>query len=415
MSKRKILIIDDDMSQLELLDIFLTGKGYTVACAPSISEGLNLIAVFKPDTLILDVRLPDGDGLELLRNLRDKDKEIKSIIITAYHDMETTVKAMKIGAFEYITKPIDVNVLEIAVQRLFEPVESKEPDNHKFKKSLQQRGPIIGNSSSMKEIFKSVGMLSENHVTVLIEGETGTGKELIAKAIHSYSTYSNQPFIAVNCSAIVGTLLESELFGHEKGAFTGALFTKKGKFELAKNGTLFLDEVAEIPLELQAKLLRVLQEREFERVGGEMTHKSKARVIAATNRNLEEMVHKNNFREDLYYRLSVARIYVPPLRDRKEDIIPLIEHLLKKINIELGKNIIKLEKHAVMRIIEYSWPGNVRQLENILTSAAIATHGGVILDETISAFLRKKTAQKMGEENLLSLEEVERDHILKIQ
>lgn len=412
--KGKILIIDDDLSQLELLEIFLTDKGYTVECAPSASEGLNIKEVFKPDVLILDVHLPDGDGLELLQELREKDKGIKSIIITAYHDMETTVKAMKIGACEYITKPIDVDELEKAVRRTFELVRSKEPVILKSESSLLKKGPIIGNSNSMKEIFKKVGMLSENRVTVLIEGETGTGKELIAKAIHSYSTRSDQPFLAVNCSAIVGTLLESELFGHEKGSFTGALVNKKGKFELAGEGTLFLDEVAEIPLELQAKLLRILQEREFERVGGEKTHKSQARVIAATNRDLEEMVHKDSFREDLFYRLSVARIHVPPLRDRKEDIIPLVEHLLKKINAELGKNIRRLDDRTVIRMLEYGWPGNVRQLENILTSAAIVTHGEVILDETLSTLFRKKTTVKAFEEALLSLEEIEREHILKI-
>lgn len=414
MKKGKILIIDDDLSQLELLEIFLTGKGYSVECVSSVSEGLNINAVFKPDVLILDVHLPDGDGLDLLHELRKKDKGLKSIIITAYHDMETTVKAMKIGACEYITKPIDVDELEKAVGRTFELVRSKEPDILKFENQLLQKGPIIGNSNSMKEIFKKVGMLSENRVTVLIEGETGTGKELIAKSIHSYSTRHDQPFLAVNCSAIVGTLLESELFGHEKGAFTGALVTKKGKFELAGEGTLFLDEVAEIPLELQAKLLRVLQEKEFERVGGERTHKSQARVIAATNRDLEEMVHNKSFREDLFYRLSVARIHVPPLRERKEDIIPLIKHLLKKINAELGKNIRRLEESAILRMLEYGWPGNVRQLENVLTSAAIVTHGEVMLDETVSAFLRKKIANKVIEEKLLSLEEIEHDHILKI-
>jgi two-component system response regulator AtoC len=252
-------------------------------------------------------------------------------------------------------------------------------------------GRIIGKSREMKEIFKAIGVLSENRVTVLIYGETGTGKELIARAIHHNSPFRDHPFRAIDCSTIVGTLLESELFGHERGAFTGASGLKKGKFELAGQGTIFLDEVEDIPFELQSKLLRFLQQREFERLGGEKRIQSNARVIAATNKDLSEMVQNGSFREDLYYRLKVSCVKVPPLRERKSDIPLLIEHILRKINHELGKSVKKVERKALIRMTEYDWPGNVRELENMLVHTAIHTQGEVILDEFIAALLEEKS------------------------
>jgi two-component system response regulator AtoC len=269
----------------------------------------------------------------------------------------------------------------------------------------------------MKDIFKEIGVLSGNRVIVLIEGETGTGKELIARAIHYHSSIKDSPLLAINCSAIVGTLLESELFGHEKGSFTGAISTKRGKFELAGDGTIFLDEVSEIPFELQAKLLRFLQEKEFERVGGEKSLKSNARVIAATNRDLWQMVKGGNFREDLYYRLSVASIRVPPLRERKSDIPLLIEYLLKKINSELNRNIKGVEERAAVRIMAHDWPGNVRELENILTRAAIATLGDVILDESLSELTQKRDMRQNEQSDfssIPSLQDVEKEHIIRV-
>jgi len=290
LKKRKILIIDDEQSLLESLEMFLSEKGYLVSCATSASEGLEMNISFQPDVIILDVRLPDKNGLEIIEELQKKHKVKNIIIITAFHDMDTTIKAMKLGAMEYIPKPIDIEELEQAVERACKLGRSaREGDAISLDPSLTyEKGKIIGKSKVMKEIFKSIGILSENKVTVLIEGETGTGKELIARAIHYHSQNKDQPLLAINCSAIVGTLLESELFGHEKGAFTGAISTKRGKFELAGEGTIFLDEVSEIPIELQAKLLRFLQEKEFERVGGERSIKSYARVIAATNRPLAD-------------------------------------------------------------------------------------------------------------------------------
>jgi len=415
MNKKKILIIDDDASQLELLDIFFRGKGYAVHCSATATEGLKAHTTFHPDVIILDIRLPDMDGIEVLRRLEPEKSSINAIMITAYHDMETTVRAMKLGAYEYITKPIDVDELEDAVSRALKNSQHRETKELPAVRTFLQKGPMIGNSKPMKEVFKMIGMLSGNNVTVLIEGETGTGKELIARAIHDYSPSKNHPFIPINCSAIVATLLESELFGHEKGAFTGAFTTKKGKFEHAGEGTIFLDEIGEIPIEIQAKLLRFLQDKVFQRVGGERFLNSKARVIAATNKDLLQLVRAGAFREDLYYRLSAARITVPPLRKRKEDIPFLLDHMLKELNAELGKNIERVDQKALVRMMEYDWPGNVRELRNVLTSAAISVRGEAILDEAITPFLEKETLQGMIPPGIaLSLQEVEREHIMKI-
>ncbi|HPP05966.1 MAG TPA: sigma-54 dependent transcriptional regulator, partial [Syntrophorhabdaceae bacterium] len=291
MKKGKILIIDDERSLLESFEMFLSEKGYKVECAINAQEGLNKTHSFRPDVIILDVRLPDMNGIDLIEKL--KERQCPIIIITAFHDMETTIKAVKSGAFEYIPKPIDVEELENAIEKAFKSLLPSLNADRKIEDiwaNEYREGMIIGKSKIMKEVFKAIGILSENRVTVLIEGETGTGKELIARAIHMHSPYKNEPFRAINCSAIVGTLLESELFGHEKGSFTGAISAKKGKIELAGEGTVFFDEIGELPLELQPKLLRFLQEKEFERIGGEKRIHSNARVIAATNRDLWQMV-----------------------------------------------------------------------------------------------------------------------------
>lgn len=412
--REKILIIDDEEAILESLEMYLTEKGYSVTCAKTAEEGLRKKDAFEPDLIILDVKLPDQDGLELLRELKEK----KVIIITAFHDMDTTINAVKRGAYEYIPKPIDIEELDSALSRALRKGEEKgEKDGLLIgSPSTVEKGKIVGKSRAMKEIFKAIGVLSENRVTVLIEGETGTGKELIARAIHYNSPYRDEPFIPINLSAIVGTLLESELFGHEKGAFTGAYTSKKGKFELAGNGTIFLDEVSEIPYELQAKLLRFLQEKEFERVGGEKTLKSNARVIAATNRNLLQLVKEGKFREDLYYRLSVAKIKVPPLRERKSDIPLLVEYILGRINCDLKGKIKKVEEKALQRMIDYHWPGNVRELENVLTRAAIEVKGDVITEEDIVPLIEAKEGVVREDDSygLISLSALEKEHIKKV-
>lgn len=420
MKKRKILIVDDEQSLLESLEMFFNERGYHVYSATTAAEGLELNRSVQPDVVILDVRLPDKNGLDILEELQQTHRGKNVIIITAFHDMDTTIRAMKGGALEYIPKPIDIEELEQAVVRALavgRPVRDNGDAISLDPSLTYEKGKIIGKSRVMKEIFKSIGVLSENRVTVLIEGETGTGKELIARAIHYHSADKGQPILAINCSAIVGTLLESELFGHEKGSFTGAISTKRGKFELAGEGTIFLDEISEIPFELQAKLLRFLQEKEFERVGGERSLKSNARIIAATNRDLWQMVKEGTFREDLYYRLSVASIKVPPLRERKSDIPLLIEYLLKKINSELHRNIKGIEERAAARIMAYDWPGNVRELENILTRAAIASPSEVILDESLSSLVQKSESAGKEKTDILtmpSLQEVEKEHIIRV-
>jgi len=418
LKKKSILIIDDEVSLLESLYMFMTEKGYDVKTAACASEGMEKAEALKPDTIILDIRLPDADGLDLLAELKKRAPETGVIMITAFHDMDTTVTAIKRGATEYITKPIDADELEKAVLRAMKVTSvMKERKASPETGASYEKGKIVGNSKDMKEVFKAIGALSENSVTVLIEGETGTGKELIAKAIHGNSPYKDHPFLAINCSAIVPTLLESELFGHEKGSFTGAFQRKKGKFELAGEGTIFLDEVGEIPMELQSKLLRFLQEKEFERVGGEKALYSNARVIAATNRDLWQMVKQNAFREDLYYRLSVATIKIPPLRARKEDIPLLVTYLLRKINTELRRSIKTVEDKVMGKMMDYDWPGNVRELENVLTRAAINTHGEVIFEEFVTPLLTKSTESPElapAADPARSLAAVERQHIVQV-
>ncbi|NWF91732.1 MAG: sigma-54-dependent Fis family transcriptional regulator [Syntrophaceae bacterium] len=420
MKAKRILIIDDERSLLETLEMFLTEKGYSVRCALSGKEGLKQCSLFDPHVIILDIRLPDRDGLEVLQELIQNDKK-NIIIITAFHDMDITIKAVKLGAFDYIPKPIDVEELDRVIDKALKSLSlgrTVEEDVCIDPSLSYLSGKIIGKSKGIKEIFKAIGILSENRVTVLIEGETGTGKELIARAIHCNSPYREEPFQAINCSTIVGTLLESELFGHEKGAFTGAFGLKRGKFELAGHGTIFLDEVDDLPLTLQSKILRFLQEKEFERLGGEKKIKSNARVIAATNKDLWKMVKEGTFREDLFYRLNVANIKVPPLRERKSDIPLLVEYILRKISQELSKSIKKVEKEALKRMIEYDWPGNVRELENVLTNVALNTPGEVILEEAIAPLLGQKLNIHQNPIYLLNkkqnLKDIEKEHILEV-
>jgi two-component system response regulator AtoC len=383
----RVLIVDDEPSSLEQLEVYLSEKGYDIVCAVNGRECLRQIDEADPQVVVLDVRLPDMSGLDILREIRGRKDAPHVIIITAFHDMETTIRAMKSGAFEYIPKPIDVDDLEAAIKRAIDLAKTRSGGLKVSPQREFDQWDIIGKTKEMKEIFKSIGILSGNRVTVLIEGETGTGKELVARAIHYHSPCKNEPFIAINCGAIVETLLESELFGHEKGSFTGAISAKKGKFELALNGTILLDEIGEIPMEVQTKLLRFLQQKEFQRVGSERSIRSNARVIAATNRDLAAMVKEGKFREDLFYRLNVASIKVPPLRERKDDIPLIVEYILKKVNKDLEKKIEQIEKKALERMMEYSWPGNIRELENVLTRAAMYAQGTVILDSALSPLI----------------------------
>ena len=420
----KILVIDDDSSISETLDLYLTEEGYTVFTALTGTDGLNSYVKNSPDVVILDIRLPDIDGFTVLEDLREEDENVKVIMITAHHDMESTIRAMKGGAFDYIHKPINVEELDMAISKALKTLEMEKKISgllHEPSRSFKV-GDIIGGNKEMKEIFKTVGVVSQSKTTVLIEGESGTGKELIAKVIHN-NTSPEEPYIAVNCSAIVETLLESELFGHEKGSFTGAVARKLGKFELARYGTVFLDEISEMSLNLQAKLLRVLQEMEFERVGGRDRVVVNARIIAATNKDLKIMVKEGKFRDDLFYRLNIVSVRLPPLRERREDIPLLVDYLLTKINRELHKRVLGVSNEMMEVFTHYRWPGNVRELENLLTRAVVVAKGQVLArsdfpelaDDAPETVRDKIEEDVLGEPgHLLTLDAIEERYIRKV-
>ncbi len=420
----KILVIDDDKSISESLDLYLTEEGHEVFTANTGTDGLNMAIENSPEVVILDIRLPDIDGFTVLEDLREENEDLKVIMITAHHDMETTIRAMKEGAFDYIHKPINIDELDIAIQKALKTHDmEKKIDGLLVESSRDVKvGDIIGTSKAMRDIFKIIGVVSQSKTTVLIQGDSGTGKELIAKVIHN-NTARTEPYIAVNCSAIVDTLLESELFGHEKGSFTGAISRKLGKFELARYGTVFLDEISEMSLNLQSKLLRVLQEMEFERVGGKDRVKVNARIIAATNKDLKTLVEEGKFRDDLYYRLNIVTIQIPPLRERREDIPLLVDYLLRKINRDLHKKIAAVSGDMMDIFMKYSWPGNVRELENLLVRAAVVAKSHVLgredFPELMGAYIHEKArreapqdvAEKENEDGLLTLDEIEQRHI----
>lgn len=406
----KILVIDDDESIRQSLSNFLRRSGFNVLLADNGKTGLEILNKHSPDLIISDIKMPELSGIDVLRKSKEIDPFIKVILITAHDDIQITIEAMQYGAYDYFEKPLDIEKLRIAIQRALESkslserlVSYVEEETEEF----QLEKKIIGKSPLMKEIYKKIGQLSNNRITILITGESGTGKELIARTIHYSGITKIHPFVAVNCSAVPETLLESELFGHEKGAFTGADRLKKGKFELAGEGTIFLDEISEMSPSLQAKLLRVLQEKEFERVGGEFSLPMKARIIAATNKNIEQLVNEGKFREDLFFRLNVVSIKLPPLRERKEDIPLLVNYFLKRINKELHKNVTKIPDDVMKMLIDYDWIGNVRELENVLTQAVVLSTDEILQKENI---LLKKHIEKK-ENYLLSLQEVEKQHI----
>ena len=410
----KILIIDDDESTRETLRLYLAEVGYATFAAATGAEGLELWKRENPELIVSDVNLPDANGLEIMARMKESDPNLPVIIITAFDDMKSTIAAMQKGAYDYLEKPIDINRLKLSIQRALENRLMSErlaafmPDeiaDHELNDTL------IGKSSGMREIYKKIGQTTNTRVTILLQGESGTGKELIAKIIHYSGVTKNQPFVAVNCSALTETLLESELFGHVRGAFTDAIRDKKGKFELAGEGTVFLDEISEMSEKLQVKLLRVLQELEFERVGGESTIPVKARIIAATNRNLQEFVRNGRFRDDLYYRLSVFTIDIPPLRERKEDLEALVVHLLNRINLKIHRSVRKIGDDVMEMLRNHDWRGNVRELENVLTQAVVLSKSDVLEKETIilrSNDTNLKTPLDVGN---WTLEEVEKFYI----
>lgn len=381
-----ILIADDTAAIREVLREALTDEGYEVSEA---STGEEVLAVFNgggsgPDLALMDIRMPGKDGLEVLRSLRaSRESELPVIVMTAFGSASTAIEAMKLGAFDYIAKPFELEEVTVAVGRFFERQDLSDRVVRLIAESTRDE-ILIGDSLAMQAIYKTVGRVARSDATVLVSGETGTGKELVATVLHRNSTYSSGPLIKVNCAALPETLLESELFGHEKGAFTGAVAQRKGRFELANKGTIFLDEVGEMTLATQKKLLRVLQEREFERVGGTNSIKVDTRVVAATNKDLPREIEAGNFREDLYYRLNVIAIDLPPLRDRSGDIPLLVEHFLHKHRYGRGSGPARISQEAMNRLLSHDWPGNVRELENTVERAVIMARGGIIAEEHIT-------------------------------
>ena len=375
MSKRaKILIVDDERSIRELLEIFLKKEGFNVATAPSAEEGLSQVRSSEFDLIISDIKMADMSGIDFLRALRQTSFNGQFILLTAFASAETAIQALKMGAFDYILKTENfMEELKLVVFGALENRRLREENTYlrrEFKK-VHGMGNLIGKSKNMQELFKMIEVVSATNSTVLITGESGTGKELVAKAIHLNSPRSEDAFVSVNCGAFTETLLESELFGYMRGAFTGAVANKKGLFEVADKGTIFLDEIGDTSLAMQVKLLRVLQERTIRRVGGTEEIPVDVRIIAATNRDLSEMVAEGQFREDLFYRIRVIPLELPPLRHRRDDIPLLADHFLSRLNTSMGKKIDRMSDEALKKIESYEWPGNVRELENAMERAFI--------------------------------------------
>jgi two-component system, NtrC family, response regulator AtoC len=378
---RSVLIVDDEAEIRSLLTELLKDEGYAVKAAKSGAEAIAAIAKGTPDLVMMDVKLPDQDGLAVLKQLKREHNELEVIVMTAFGGSSTAIKAMEHGAYDYVTKPFEVEDLLATLKRVFEHADmSNEVTALRLElgKSTAERERIVGSSRPMLEVFKLIGKVASSDATVLITGESGTGKELVAEALHRSSKRNPHPLVKVSCAALPETLLETELFGHEKGSFTGAMTMRKGRFETANKGTIFLDEIGEMTLATQTKLLRILQEREFERIGSNVPIKIDIRVITATNRDLEDEVEAGRFREDLYYRLNVIHLHMPPLRDRKEDIPLLVEHFLVKYRYEPSAIPTTVTEDALRRLVDYDWPGNVRELENAIERAIVLSRGNPI-------------------------------------
>ena len=419
-----ILIVDDEKNYTLILGAVLEEEGFETLTANSGNDALQILKSADVDLVITDMKMPGMDGIQLLESIKEKDPDLPVIMMTAYGTVEKAVEAMQKGAYNYILKPFENDKLVIYVNKAIEMFRLVKENRH-LRSSMETRyrfGNIIGKSQSMQAVFETIQKIAPATATVLIEGENGTGKELVAKSIHFNSPRRNESFIAVNCSALSESLLESELFGHEKGAFTGAIALKKGRFELADRGTLFLDEIGELSPNLQVKLLRVLQEKTFERVGGTKPISSDIRIIAATNKQLKNEVENGNFREDLYYRLNVLHLTLPPLRERTEDIRILVQHFIDKYTPERNSEIpIKGIDQEVERLFyEYHWPGNIRELENVIERAMILCPGDTIRVPDLPKSFQASAGRTLGvsdipfKENLSeTLADVEKALILR--
>jgi two-component system response regulator PilR (NtrC family) len=398
MIKDKILVADDEQSMREFLDIMLKKEGYKVSLASNGEEVVKLVDNDLFDLVLLDIRMPKLDGISALKKIKVIAPETVVIMITAYASADTAIKAMKEGAYDYITKPFKVEEIKLIIKNALEK-KNLQKENILLKQVVRDRyhfGNIIGQSPKMMALYDLLEKVSPTKTNILIAGESGTGKELVAKAIHYNSVRKEKPFVTLNCGAIPESLIESELFGHMKGAFTDAIATKKGLFEVADEGTIFLDEISELPLLMQVKLLRVLQDKEFKRVGGTEDIRVDVRIISATNKDLEEAVKEKHFREDLFYRLNVIQIKLPPLRDRKEDIPILASHFLKKYSEELNKNILKTSPEALQILLNYEYPGNVRELQNIIERAVALESGQELTVHNLSSYLSEQPLLRKG-------------------
>ena len=371
---RSVLIVDDEVGTRESLKLILK-KDYDVLLAKDAEEAFLQIKEQTPDVILLDIILPDQDGLRVLEKIKKNDSDSIIIMITATKTVKTAVEAMKLGAFDYITKPFDVDELRLVVSRALS-TQALQKEVQYLREEVDRNfgfGDLIGKSKVMREVFSMVRQVADSKSTILVMGESGTGKELVSRAIHFHSNRKTQPFVTINCAAIPETLIESELFGHERGAFTHAIEKKLGRFEIAHQGTLFLDEIGELSLTTQAKILRFLEEREFNRVGGSKTIKVDVRLITATNKDPNQLMKQGRFREDLYYRINVVPIVLPPLRDRREDIPLLLDHFIQKFNSENNKHVKGVSEESLAILMDYDWPGNVRELENLIERAVTLT------------------------------------------
>ena len=396
--KSRVLVVDDEESIREFLEIMLRKEGYEVTVAEDGVKALETIKKKSIDLVISDLQMPNMTGIELLKNVRDQYPELLFMMITAFGTTETAVEAMKLGAYDYITKPFKIDEVRINIANALRS-KNLEVENRTLKKELTKEYSfqnLVGNSETMHRIYELVKRVSQTPTNVLVTGESGTGKEMVAKAIHFNGPLKDKPFVTVNCGAIPESLMESEMFGHKKGSFTGAVVDKAGLFEVADGGTLFLDEVGELPLTIQVKLLRAIQERMIRRVGATEDNKIEVRIIAATNRNLEEMVKSGSFRQDLFYRLNVINITTPSLRERPEDVPLLANHFLKKYNDRLNKTVGGISAEAMDMLKKYDYPGNVRELENIIERTVALEGGATILPESLPPFVNTPTGRKMA-------------------
>ena len=417
--KPKILVVDDESSHRQMIKAVLSAEGYDIKEAVDGNEAVKAVEEKFHDLILMDIRMPGLSGIEALQKIKDLSPGIPIIIMTAYASVNTAIEALKAGAYDYLTKPLDIEELKILVAKALQ-FQRLEQENIYLKEQLNDRfdfSKIIGRSNAMKQLFETMALVAPSEATVLIVGESGTGKELIANAIHHNSARAKQPFIKVNCAALPETLLESELFGHEKGAFTGAVSRKRGRFELAHQSSMFLDEIAEMAPTTQAKILRVLQEHEFEPLGGTHTIKADTRIIAATNKKLEEEIKAGRFREDLYYRLNVVSLEVPPLRERGDDVALLADFFLKKYTEKNHKLIKGFTPRAMDLLMRHEWPGNVRELENIVERAVIMARGEMITPMEFPENLKELDLElKESRINIAagrSLKEVEKEMILR--